>query len=67
MVGKFRYHPDVAFLGCRYKPDVAVVLFRYNPDVAVRYKPYASVVHRYQPSVSGQPVLHAVGVGAVLL
>ncbi len=31
----------------------------------MRYKPYAAdVVHRYQPSVSGQPVLHAVGVGA---
>ncbi len=31
----------------------------------MRYKPYAAVVvHRYQPSVSGEPVLHAVGVGA---
>ncbi len=94
----FRYHPEVAFLGCRYKvdvvaflcrykfdvavvlcrykSDVAVVLCRYKPDVAVvvcrcksnvavRYKPNAAVVvHRYQPGVSGEPVLHAVGVGA---
>ncbi len=53
---------------CRYKPDVAVVLCRYMSDIAVRYKPYpAVVVHRYQPGVSWQPVLHAVGVGAVLL
>jgi hypothetical protein len=45
-----------------------LVLERCWSGVAVRYKPYVVVVlHRYQTSVSGQPVLHAVGVGAVLL